>query len=128
MRRITALIALPAAAALGLLAVAQGQEGSPDKTDAEKVVEARLLGLEQTVARLNTQLQMRTEVAGGPQDRVSRDFNLEQRLNNIERQVQQLGIQVSNLDRLVQSASQAAMQAQNDARQAQQMARDASFR
>ena len=107
----------------GLLTTAAGQE-----TDPEQVLEARLLGLEQSVARLDTQLQMRTNVSGGPQDRVSRDFDLEQRLNTIERQVQQLGIQMSNLQREVQAASRAASQAQNDAQQARQLAQNASLR
>lgn len=107
----------------GLAAIALGQDAAaPAPT-----VESRVLLLEESVARLSTLLQMRTE-ASGPQDRLTRDFNLETRLGNLERQVQQLSFQVSNLNNQISSAISAANQAQRDAQMAQQMARDAAFR
>jgi uncharacterized protein YlxW (UPF0749 family) len=121
MKRSTTMLAI-GTAAVGLMTLASGQDEFPEQT-----VESRLLQLEDAVSRLNTVVQMRTEVSG-PQDRVTRDFNLEQRLNNLERQVQQLAYDVSNVNGQISMAVNAANQAQRDAQMAQQMARDLSFR
>jgi uncharacterized protein YlxW (UPF0749 family) len=122
MKRSATMLAIGAAVAVGLMTMASGQDEFPEQT-----VESRLLQLENAVSRLNTVVQMRTEVSG-PQDRVTRDFNLEQRLNNLERQVQQLAYDVSNVNSQISMAVNAANQAQRDAQMAQQIARDLSFR
>ena len=122
MKRSTTMLAIGAAAAVGLMTMASGQNEFPEET-----VESRLLLLEDAVSRLNTVVQMRTEVSG-PEDRVTRDFNLEQRLSSLERQVQQLAYDVSNVNSQISTAVNAANQAQRDAQMAQQMARDLSFR
>jgi uncharacterized protein YlxW (UPF0749 family) len=122
MKRSATMLAIGTAAAVGLMAMASGQNEFPEQT-----VESRLLQLEDAVSRLNTVVQMRTEVSG-PQDRVTRDFNLEQRLNSLERQVQQLAYDVSNVNSQISMAVNAANQAQRDAQMAQQMARDAMLR
>jgi uncharacterized protein YlxW (UPF0749 family) len=122
MKRSTTMFAIGAIIAAGLMTMASGQDEFPQQT-----VESRLLELEAAVSRLNTVVQMRTEVSG-PEDRVTRDFNLEQRLNNLERQVQQLAYDVSNVNSQISMAVNAAQQAQRDAQMAQQIARDLSFR
>jgi len=106
--------------ALGTLTMAFGQDDGSS-------IEERVLVLERAVATLDTQLQLRTSTSG-PEDRISRDFNLEMRLSDIERLVQQLGNDMQDLQRQASNAAQAASQAQRDARMAQQMARDAQNR
>jgi uncharacterized protein YlxW (UPF0749 family) len=122
MKRSTRLLALGLVVTPGLMTIASGQDQFPEPT-----VESRILELEDMVARLNTVVQLRTEVSG-PQDRVSRDFNLDQRLGNLERQVQQLTYEMSNINSQISSAVSAANQAQRDAQMAQQMVRDLSIR
>lgn len=122
MKRSTGLFALGLVVTLGLVTIASGQDEFPEPT-----VESRILQLEDLVARLNTMVQLRTEVSG-PEDRVTRDFDLDQRLGALERQVQQLALEMSNLNSRISSAVSTASQAQRDAQMAQQMARDLSFR
>lgn len=106
----------------GLLTIASSQEAD-DADDTE----IRILRLEQSVQRLSTELEFRTEVSG-PEDRLRRDINLDQRLGAIEQQLRRLESQLTSIEREVQAASRAASQAQNEARQAQQLARNASLR
>ena len=118
MKRSTRLLAIGSVTTLGLMAIASGQNPFPEPT-----VESRIAALEDTVARLNLTLQMRTEAAG-PQDRATRDFTLDQRLDSIERGVQALQRQVMDIERQAYNAMSTATQAQRDAQMAQQMARD----
>ena len=122
MKRSTGMLALGSVVTVALMTIASGQDPFPEPT-----VESRIAVLEDRVASLNTLLQMRTEVSG-PQDRITRDFDLDQRLNSLEREVQQLGFEMSNMRSQVSSAVTTANQAQRDAQMAQQMARDLSFR
>jgi len=91
-------------------------------------MEQRVRGLELNIVALQSELQRRTATLSGPEDGISRDFNLETRLSNIERQLQQLNNSVLELQRQVSDATRAASQAQSDAMQAQQIARDAQAR
>ena len=103
---------------LALTTGAVGQDGVT-----ERPIESRILALEQTVSRLSIQLLQRTEVTG-PQDRMTRDLNLENRLRQIEQSVQQLSVELAALNRQLSSVATTASQAQRDA----QMARDAAMR
>jgi uncharacterized protein YlxW (UPF0749 family) len=118
---ITIIVLSVSLCALGALTVAFGQD------DDRLSIEERVLMLERNVATLDTQLQLRTSTSG-PEDRISRDFNLQTRLGDIERRVQQLSNEIQNLQRQASNAAQAANQAQRDAQMAQQMARDAQNR
>jgi hypothetical protein len=108
--------------AIGLIAIAYGQNESTGLTDDE-----RLLRLERLVLTLDSQLQQRTSVVG-PEDRLTRDFNLETRLDNIELHAEQLGRQAMDLQRQVADAQRIANQAQRDAQMALQTARTAEIR
>ena len=122
MKRSTGMLALGSVVTLALMTLASGQDTLPQPT-----VEGRIAALEDRVTSLNTLLQMRTEVSG-PQDRVTRDFDLDQRLNSLERRVQQLAYDMQSINSQISAAVNTANQAQRDAQMAQQMARDASFR
>lgn len=124
MRRIAAL---SAAAALSLVALIATSAVGQNSVNVERTTEQRLRQLETEIAALTGLVRLRTD-AGPPDDRISRDFNLEMRLSTIERTVQQIGNELLMLQRQVSEASQAASQAQNEARMAQQMARDAAMR
>jgi hypothetical protein len=108
--------------AVGLIAIAYGQNDSTGLSDDE-----RLMRLERLVTTLDSQLQQRTSVVG-PDDRITRDFNLDTRLNNIELQTEQLARQIVDLQRQVANAERIANQAQRDAQMAQQIARNAESR
>lgn len=108
--------------AVGLIAIAHGQNDSTGLSDDE-----RLMRLERLVLTLDSQLQQRTSVVG-PDDRITRDFNLDTRLNNIELQTEQLARQIMDLQRQVSDAQRIANQAQRDAQMAQQIARNAESR
>lgn len=108
--------------AAGWIAIAHGQDESTGLTDDE-----RLMRLERLVVTLDSQLQQRTGVVG-PDDRLTRDINLESRLNTIELQAEQLSRQVMDLQRQVADAQRIASQAQRDAQMAQQIARNAESR
>lgn len=108
--------------AVGLMAIAYGQNESTGLSDDE-----RLMRLERLVTTLESQLQQRTSVVG-PDDRISRDFNLDTRLDNIELHAEQLSRQVMDLQRQVADAQRIANQAQRDAQMAQQVARTAEAR
>jgi GAF domain-containing protein len=110
------------AAMLGLQPIVFGQSADPELT-----LERRVRQLEQSLSMLNSQVRSRTDVSG-PEDRTTRDFNLETRLDNIERQVQQVNNSVMDLQRQISDAARAASQAQNDAMLAQQIARDVQSR
>ena len=90
-------------------------------------VEQRVSTLELTLSQLRTELSRRTDVAG-PDDRITRDMNLDNRLRDIERQLQQINNSIMELQRQLGDATRAASQAQNDAMLAQQIARDAQAR
>jgi uncharacterized protein YlxW (UPF0749 family) len=107
---------------LSLLTVAFSQNTDPDVT-----TERRIRQLELDLSNLSMQLQVRTNVSG-PQDRTTRDFNLETRLNNLEQRVQQIDNEILNLQRQVFDATRAANQAQSEAQMAQSIARDAANR
>jgi len=104
---------------VGLIAVAFGQNGVSGLSD-----EQRLVQLERAVTTLDTQLQLRTSGAGA-EDRTTRDFNLNARLDRIELSVQQLERQMSDTQRQASDALRVANQAQREAQMAQQMARSA---
>jgi uncharacterized protein YlxW (UPF0749 family) len=91
-------------------------------------MDQRVSQLELSISVLQSELQRRTAPMAGPDDRMSRDFNLDTRLTNIERQVQQLSNSVMELQRQIADATRAASQAQSDAMLAQQIARDAQAR
>jgi hypothetical protein len=97
-------------------------------TQQAPTVDQRVRQLELNIIALQSELQRRTATLSGPDDGITRDFNLETRLGNIERQVQQLGNSVLDLQRQIGDAARAASQAQNDAMLAQQIARDAQAR
>ena len=90
-------------------------------------VEQRVSSLELTLSQLRTEISRRTDVAG-PDDRITRDMNLDNRLRDIERQLQQINNSIMELQRHLGDATRAASQAQNDAMLAQQIARDAQAR
>ena len=115
---------------LGLQPIVFGQ--NTQQTPAQNAqrgptVEQRVAQLELTISMLQTELRRRTDVSG-PDDRMSRDMNLDNRLRDIERQVQQVNNSVMELQRQLGDAMRAASQAQNDAMLAQQIARDAQSR
>ena len=103
------------------------QQQAPTSQQAP-TIDQRVRQLEVNIIALQTELQRRTATMAGPDDRMSRDFNLDTRLTNIERQVQQLSNSVLELQRQIADATRAASQAQSDAMQAQQIARDAQAR
>jgi uncharacterized protein HemX len=136
-----ALLAGGIALALGLQTIVFGQGPQPAPATRQApagqqapaaqqlpTTEQRVRQLEQSLLNLQTELQRRTATLSGPEDGISRDFNLETRLTNIERQLQQLNNSVLEMQRQVADASRAASQAQSDAMQAQQIARDAQLR
>jgi len=123
MKRFAKLLACGGLAmSLGLLPIAFGQNTQPQPT-----LDSRVRQLELSLGMLNNQLQMRTEVSG-PQDRTTRDYNLDTRIDDLERQIQQLNNTLMDLQRQIGDAVRAASQAQNDAMMAQQIARDAQSR
>jgi len=111
------------AVTLGALTLAFGQSEEPAMT-----VEDRVIALERMVANLDNLLHIRTDTAGGPPDRVNRDFNVDRRIGEVERRVQQIEYELQNLGQQIADASRTASQAQNDAQIAQQLARDAASR
>jgi predicted RNase H-like nuclease (RuvC/YqgF family) len=111
---------------IGLLPLAFSQDAEP-APEPEPTLAQRVQTLERSLIQLNSQLQLRTDVSG-PEDRRTRDFNLEQQINDLERQIQQLNNTVMDLQRQLSDALRAANQAQSDAMQAQQIARDAQSR
>jgi uncharacterized protein YlxW (UPF0749 family) len=124
MNRNTKAVAVSSIAlVLGLQPIVFGQS-----TPQAPTVDQRVRSLELSLSALQTELQRRTATMVGPEDRMTRDFNLETRLGNIEREVQQLNNSVMELQRQVGDAVRAASQAQSDANLAQQIARDAQAR
>lgn len=108
------------------------QQGQTQQAPAQNVqrgptVEQRVNSLELTISQLRTELSRRTDVAG-PDDRMTRDMNMDNRLRDIERQLQQVNNSITELQRQLGDATRAASQAQNDAMLAQQIARDAQAR
>lgn len=108
--------------AVGLIAISHGQNESTGLTDDE-----RLMRLERLVTTLDAQLQQRTRGVG-PDDRITRDSNLDSRLNNLELQAGQLASQVQDLQRQVLDTQRLANQAQRDAQTAEQIARSIESR
>jgi predicted RNase H-like nuclease (RuvC/YqgF family) len=115
---------------LGLQPLVFGQDASRAPAPGAQrgpTVEQRVAQLESTISMLQTELRRRTDVAG-PDDRISRDMNLDNRLRDLERQIQQVNNSVMELQRQLGDAVRAASQAQSDAMLAQQIARDAQSR
>jgi hypothetical protein len=104
------------------MAIAHGQNDATGLTDDE-----RLLRLERLVLTLDSQLQQRTSVVG-PDDRITRDFNLDTRLDNIELHAESLSRQVMDLQRALANAQRIADQALREAQMAQQTARAVEIR
>lgn len=118
-----ALVLGGVALVLGLQPIVFGQSAPQPPT-----TEQRIRQLELNLSALQAELQRRTATMAGPEDRMTRDFNLETRLTNIERQLQQVSNSVMDLQRQIGDAARAASQAQSDAMLAQQLARDAQAR
>jgi hypothetical protein len=125
MKTITGL--LLCGASVGVMALQPVVFGQ-DAQQPQVTIEQRVRSLEQSLSNLATQVRLRTDVVVGPEDRTSRDLNLDARLDEIERQMQQFNNSVLDLQRQVSDAMRASSQAQNDAMLAQQIARDAQSR
>jgi hypothetical protein len=108
--------------AAGVMAIAHGQNDATGLTDDE-----RLLRLERLVLTLDSQLQQRTSVVG-PDDRITRDFHLDTRLDNNELHAESLSRQVMDLQRALANAQRIADQALREAQMAQQTARAVEIR
>lgn len=130
MNRNTKVLVLGSVALLlGLEPIVFGQSAQQaPTTQRAPTLDDRMRQLELNIMTLQSELQRRTATLGGPEDGISRDFNLDTRLSNIERQVQQLSNSVMELQRQISDATRAASQAQSDAMLAQQIARDAQAR
>ena len=105
----------------------QAASSVPTERDPVMQLDQRLRQLELDLSMLTSQVRSRTDVVG-PEDRTTRDMNLDSRLDAIERELQQVNFTVSDLQRQISDAQRAVSQAQNDAMLAQQLARDAQAR